>query len=131
MLLCLLPALLAWDLRPGAPAALSAADSRRGGLTAILGRGPEPRIGIENVIDIIVNLADTTVDTTVRSSERRAAAAEEPAHFRHLAAASSPAQPAAAAHSPPVMALPSLNDGVPYKSMQNNIKNNKVRLGQN
>ena len=32
MFLCLLPALLAWDLRPGVPAALSAADSRRAGM---------------------------------------------------------------------------------------------------
>ena len=63
--------------------------------------GRVPRSGAKNPIfsDITVNFTNT-----VRSRGRRAAAAEEPAHFKHLAAASSPTQPAAAAPSPPVAA---------------------------
>ena len=50
MFLCVLPALLAWDSSPGAPAALRAAAFCRGGRTGISGPGPEPRIGTENII---------------------------------------------------------------------------------
>ena len=90
MFLCVLPALLAWDSSPGAPAALRAAALCRGGRTGISGPGPEPRIGTENIILAVL-------DPTVYGD---AAAPESLARYLRRLAAALRSKPAAT--SPPL-----------------------------